>query len=277
MRRLSFALVLTLAAASLGAGTTAPRLEPLPMGGKLWIKQVDGRVEVEGWDRPEVELVAEGEDAAELARLRVERTREGLLIAVPRHHVFPFGFILGGRGRRHTVHLRLKVPRRLNVDIRSVDGPIRVHQLEGYAGVTTVDGPIELEAIAGEIHARAVDGRIRGRDLRARVKASTVDGSITLERVAGGLDLHTVDGTVRAEDLDGWGEGLQVRTVDGKVHLRLGAAKGLVDARSQGGTIRASAPGLTATEATQHRFTGTVPGRDQAIRIRTIDGSIDIQ
>lgn len=265
-------------AATLAAGTTAPRLESLPMGGNLWVKQADGKVEVEGWDRPEVEVVAEGSDAEALAKLRVERKSGGLLIEVPHRRPFPFGFVVGhGRRDRHTVHLRLRVPRRINLDVRSVDGPVTVRNLEGYAGVRTVDGHITVEGVAGEVHARAVDGRVTCRDLRARVKAGTVDGSITLERVEGGLDLTTVDGAVRAEDLDGWGEGLKVRTVDGNVHLRLGRAKGVIDARSQGGAIRADVPGMTGAETGKHRFSATVPGRDQAIRIRTVDGNVEIR
>jgi DUF4097 and DUF4098 domain-containing protein YvlB len=138
-----------------------------------------------------------------------------------------------------------------------------------------VDGPIRLDDIAGEIHLRAVDGSVEGHRLKARVKGHTVDGNITLERVEGGLDLHTVDGSIRAEDLDGWGEGIHLKTVDGGIKVRLGQARGRVEAKAMDGRIRSSVPGMEV-KGRANVLVGTLPGRDQQISLRTVDGNIDI-
>ena len=60
--------------------------EPLAMGAKLWIKQGDGKVDIKGWDKAEVELVAEyveGTNHAQ-AKLEVRQVPEGLEIEVDR-------------------------------------------------------------------------------------------------------------------------------------------------------------------------------------------------
>lgn len=253
---------------------TETRTEPLAMGAKLWISQGDGKVEVKGWDRPEVQLVAEfvtGPRQTE-ATLDVRRVPEGLRIEVGRRPYFGrFDF---GRRREPVCNLTLMVPRRLNMDVQSVDGGIQVQDLDGYAGCHTVDGPISLADISGEVHVRAVDGAITARRLKARLKGGTVDGNITLEQVEGGLDLKTVDGSIHAEGLDGWGEGISLHTVDGNIDVKLGGAKGEVDLRAVDGTIRSRLAGLELKKA--NRLTGKIPGRDQRILIRTVDGDIDV-
>ena len=266
-----------LALASLAAQTpsrTLPRVEPLAMGAKLWIKQVDGHIALQGWDRPEVSLVAEFHDGSggERAELEMRQVGEGVEIEVriPRHR-FIFGF-----HRAPVCNLTLKVPRRLNVAARTVDGNIAVQDLDGYARCETVDGRITLENLKGEAYVHAVDGAISARNLNARIKGGTVDGNIDLERVAGGIDLKTVDGRIQATDLDGWGEGIRLETVDGPIHVTLGSATGRIEARTGEGSIRNTHGGLEVLETREHLLKGRIPGREQEIRLRTTDGGIRI-
>lgn len=262
---------------TLGAQTpsrTMERVEPLAMGAKLWIKQVDGRIALQGWDRPEVSLLAEFHDGSggEKAELQLRAVSEGLEIEVrvPRHRLV-FGF-----HRSPRCHLTLKVPRRLNVAARSADGNITVQDLEGYARCETVDGHIRLENLKGEAHVHAADGNITARNLKARIKGGTVDGRIELERVEGGIDLKTVDGRIQASELDGWGEGIRLETVDGSIHVTLGAATGRLEARTTDGAIRQTHAHLQVQEAKEHLLKGRIPGREQEIRLRTVDGGIRI-
>jgi DUF4097 and DUF4098 domain-containing protein YvlB len=247
------------------------------MGAKLWISQGDGKVDVKGWDKPEVQLVAEFIPGAgqHEARLEVRRVGEGLEIEVKREHYHHFAFFSFGVSHGPLCNLTLMVPRRLNLDARSVDGSISIQDLDGYAGCHTVDGAIVLRNISGEVHVRAVDGAITATNLKARMKGGSVDGSITLDQVEGGLELRTVDGAIHAENLDGWGEGISLRTVDGNIRVKLGQAKGSVEAKAVDGTIRTALPGLERSKA--NRVTGSIPGRDQKISLHTVDGNIDLE
>jgi DUF4097 and DUF4098 domain-containing protein YvlB len=274
---LLFAPILAFASFTLQAqapSRTVTRTEPLAMGAKLWIKQVDGRIELQGWDRPEVSLVADFHDGSrgEKAELEVRTVSEGLEIEVriPRHRLI-FGF-----HRSPVCNLTLKVPRKLNVAARAVDGDISVRDLEGYARCETVDGRIRVENLKGEAYVHAVDGAITARNLNARLKGGTVDGPIELEKVEGGIELKTVDGRIRANGLDGWGEGIRLETVDGSIHVTLGAATGRLDARTGDGAIRHSLGSLEVQEAKERVLRGRIPGREQEIRLRTVDGGIRI-
>lgn len=265
------------ALATLGAQTpsrTLERVEPLAMGAKLWIKQVDGHIALQGWDRPELSLVAEFHDgsAGEKAELEMRAVSEGMEIEVkvPRHR-----FVIGFH-RSPRCHLTLKVPRRLNVAARSADGNISVRDLEGYARCETADGSIRLENLKGEAYVHTADGNIIARNLNARIKGGTADGRIELEKVEGGIDLKTVDGRIQASGLEGWGEGIRLETVDGSIQVTLGAASGRLEARTGDGSIRNSHPRLEVQEAKEHLLRGRIPGREQEICLHTTAGSIRI-
>ncbi|BDU71375.1 DUF4097 family beta strand repeat-containing protein [Mesoterricola silvestris] len=279
MRLLPIPFLLCAALAAAPPFRTETRTEPLAMGANLRITQGDGKVEIKGWDRPEVQLVAEFETGRMRgeAKLEVRRVADGLEIEVDRMKRRRIRFLFFGRYHDPVCNLTLMVPRRLNVEVRTVDGAVGIQELEGYAGCRTVDGPIRLQDISGEVHARAVDGTITARNLKARIKGGTVDGNIALSQVEGGVDVHSVDGSITAEGLDGWGEGLAFRTVDGSIKVKLGQAKGNLEAKAVDGRVRANLPGAVYAGNKRNRFTCAIPGRDQKITFRTVDGNIDIE
>jgi len=279
MRIQMLSLILCAALSAAPPSRTETRTEPLAMGANLRITQGDGKVEIKGWDKPEVQLVAEfvpGSHRGE-AKLEVRRVADGLEIDVDRQRRRRVRILFFGRVHDPVCNLTLMVPRKLNVEVRTVDGAIGIRDLEGYAGCRSVDGPIRLEDVSGEVHARAVDGTLTARNLKARIKGGTMDGNITLSRVEGGVDVHTVDGSITAEDLDGWGEGLAFRTVDGSIKVKLGGAKGNLEAKAVDGRVRANLPGAAYAENKRNRFTCAIPGREQKITFRTVDGNIDIE
>ncbi len=85
--------------------------EPLVMGGRLWIRQMDGHVAVQDWERSEVALVAAFHDGSgrERAELEVRQVAEGLEVGV---RIPRWGFIHGFQ-RSPTCDLAIRVPRRL--------------------------------------------------------------------------------------------------------------------------------------------------------------------
>ncbi len=277
-RLLPILLAPALALSASQPSRTINRQEPLAFGANLWIHQVDGQVDVQTWDKAEVALVADFYDGnrngkAVSCDLKIEKTNGGLKIEV----VEPKVKITFGNYTSPKCNLTLKVPRKLHLGLRSVDGDVKVAGLEGSVDCHSVDGDITLENLQGDVKARAVDGDIHARSLKSRLNGGTVDGNIFLEGVSGGIDINTVDGDIQAKNLDGWGEGLSFGTVDGKVDLILGQAKGQIEARVMNGRLDIEVPGLETIEKKEGRFTGKLPGRDQKIQIKTMDGNIRVR
>lgn len=84
--------------------------EPLAMGVRLWIRQMDGQVAVQGWDRSEVALVVSfhAGDGGGRAELEVRQASYGLEIAVR----IPRQSDLLGLHRAPHCQLMIKTPRR---------------------------------------------------------------------------------------------------------------------------------------------------------------------
>lgn len=277
-RLLPILLAPALALSASQPSRTLNRQEPLAFGANLWIHQVDGQVDVQTWDKAEVALVADFYDGNRNGKvvscdLKIEKTNGGLKIEV----VEPKVKITFGSYTSPKCNLTLKVPRKLHLGLHSVDGDVRVSGLEGSVDCHTVDGDITLEQLSGDVKARAVDGDIAARMLKSRLKGGTVDGSIRLDTVEGSIEVSTVDGDIEAKNLDGWGEGLSFNTVDGKVELTLGKAKGQIEARTMDGRLDIEVAGLETIEKKEGRFTGKLPGRDQKIQIKTMEGNIRVR
>src|SRR5262245_54586171 len=96
-----------------------------------------------------------------------------------------------------SIRVDVKVPRELQLDVRTGDGSIRS---------SNVDGDIQLNS---------GDGAIRGLELKGNIRIHTGDGSIELNNVDGSLTANTGDGNV---SVGGRFDLLDVRTGDGAIH-----------------------------------------------------------
>lgn len=155
---------------------------PLPAGGQVAVTNVQGSIEVEGWDRDEVELTvlktAEGEGARLAAvEIAVELGEDSLAVRT----LYP-----SQSDQPVRVDYRLRVPRQLRLaTLHTVNGDIRVRNLEGGIEARTLNGDIEQTGIAGSVVARTVNGDV---SLALRTLPGP-DGTVELETINGDLNL----------------------------------------------------------------------------------------
>ncbi|MFQ5663116.1 MAG: DUF4097 domain-containing protein [Terriglobia bacterium] len=181
---LSVVLVLALADASASGSPQEiwTMCYPLPAGGRVTVVNVQGSIRVEGWDRSEVELTVGKSVAGVDGRLagvniEVERGADWLRVRTlyPEESVEPV-----------RVDYYLRVPRQVRLEgLHTVNGDIRVRNLEGRVEARTLNGDIEQRGIAGSVVARTLNGSIRVA-LRALPEP---DGELRLETVNGDLNL----------------------------------------------------------------------------------------
>ena len=265
VRSLAAAAGLTLAV-SLGAQTlvvqppkaektTETRTLPLAAGSTLKVKNVNGFIHVEAWDREEVQFTGEFKPSSRDEQVKVvfDSGKGGLEIRgeVPKREEW-------GSYRGPQCQMTLKVPRRVLPSLESVNGEVALSGTRGAASLTTVNGGI------------------RASDLDDDLRATTVNGGITLERVRGGLTLQTVNGGIKGSAMDGRGQGVRAETVNGAIHLQIAGLKGRLTATTLNGGISFSAKGAEQVEVTRRRVTATFPGGDQAIALSTVNGGITL-
>lgn len=179
--------------------------------------------------------------------------RVEILVKIPRH----MGFFVGSR----SVRIEINVPNKIQLELRSGDGSLRVSDVSGPAKLSTSDGSIEMFGYEGSLVAHTADGSVRIDGRFDNLDVGTSDGSI--------------DCSVRpgSKMTDRW----SLRTSDGSVRLRLPAEFAAdLDAHTGDGHIRMSIPVTVEGMVGSNSVRGKINGGGQPLQIRTSDGSINI-
>jgi hypothetical protein len=225
------------------------RTLPLSSGGVFSLANVNGSIDVEGWEREEVELVAvqrSSADAVGKPGVRIEVTAMPGIVAV--RTVYP-----EGEGTDVSVEYRIRVPRRVHLTgVATVNGAVRVRGVEGEGQLRTVNGNVEMYDGAGRFEARSTNGNIY-MELRSLGEAEspqaqpatieTVNGTVVLSLPAGldsDLDIRTLNGDFFSElplertvssggreircRMGAGGSPLRIHTMNGAVRLLMARA-----------------------------------------------------
>ncbi len=244
MRRLVVALVAVAAATVLAAPGFAfdevfLQTYPLPAGGSFQLQNVNGSVQVSGWDRDEVEVyavkTAQG-NPKDLRRVSIEVQAQEGSVAVQTH--FPHD-----DGVEVFVEYHIRVPQRIELrQVATVNGAVRVFGVDA----------------AGEL--RSVNGNIEVFDSSGRLSAHTTNGNVRME-------LHRVEGSAP----------MSVDTMNGSVLLALPPGTGAeLDVRSLNGDFRSELPVTLQGSSGSREFHGRLGSGGSPLRLRTINGSIRV-
>lgn len=250
------------------------RTERLAQGSKLWVRNRNGGIRVTGWEKDEVALTAQIRDS-ERRRVELVLQRKGPdldIEAVFQQPSWSFGVYISPR-----CEMTLQVPHKLLGHFRTTNGTVAVENLEGFARCEATNGSILVSHIRGEVQVDTTNGPIEARTLAARLRGSTTNGRIILDDIEGGIRLETTNGSIRARNLDGWGEGIHLESTNGSIEVELGKATGDLMAENSNGSMEVKIPGAQVIEITKHSAHVKVPGRTQAIRLETTNGSIRVK
>jgi len=155
---------------------------PFPPGGSVAVENVQGDIDVEAWDRAEVEVVvvktALGLGAnPDDVRIEVESNGRALTLRT---------LYVGQADEPVRVDYQVRVPRQVRLErLRTVEGSIRARGIEGSVDASTLNGNIEQRNISGSVLARAINGSVAVSlralpDRAAPVQLDTVNGHIFL-------------------------------------------------------------------------------------------------
>lgn len=127
----------------------------------------------------------------------------------------PFSVGLGCSG-----HVRLVVPKGLEVRVHNSDGGVSLRDLDGPVDVSTSDGSVNATNLTGAVKLHSSDGSLTATGLRSgTVDAATSDGSVHLSFDAAPttVNVHTSDGSVElVVPSDGTAYDVTATTSDGR-------------------------------------------------------------
>ena len=162
-----------------GSETVITKTFPMAPGGNLAITNVNGDIAVEGWDEDQAEVKVTKRGGSEMDRRNaqvVSSTRGGLSLrsVVDRSNI--------------QVRYEIKLPREVKqVDIKGVNGSIKLSDLNGSISARTTNGSVDLAdmSVNGQLKVETVNGSARAviNELQQRgpIEFATTNGSITVE------------------------------------------------------------------------------------------------
>ena len=226
-------LLALLLAASAHAQVTQDfhRTVPLSANGRVSLDNINGNVEITGWDRSEVQIdaVKKGRDQQRLDEARIEVNAASDSVEIRTR--YPEGHT---NNNPASVHYEIRVPQNARLDrinlvngsltVRKVRGELRVDDLAGRADLSTVNGGIEANYASlnnvREIKLKSVNGSIElglPDSPNTEIKASTVSGGIRSDfplQVHGGYVGKNLAGT-----LGSGGTLIALSNVNGSIHV----------------------------------------------------------
>jgi hypothetical protein len=171
----------------------------------------NGSIEVESWDRLELEVLADkivrartDADAEAIARateIDLLEAADGVRIAI----IYPDKKLTEGSSTE--LSLRIRVPSTTDLSLQTTDGDIEVSDLIGHHSIASVNGSIDLMDVGGDVEVSAINGNIRGIydfvDLsQDDVTLEAINGSISVEltpRASVEIDASATAGRVTSE------------------------------------------------------------------------------
>lgn len=226
---------------SIDATDRQTRTVPLPVGKSLSIEVTIGTVRIEGWDKPDAEIVVErhAPTAAQLPRIPLA---------------------IDDTVTRVTVRA-LQTENTTDPAIRA-DVTVRLPRSAAIDHVQVLEGRIAIEGFSGRISADIRRGPIDGKALSGTVRLESGIGSVTLT----GARL-SADGLLRLRSFNG--------------DVRLSLAERPVDARimalALNGQVKSEIP-LTTRDTWGPRWAETTLGKGEpVISIDVVTGSIEIR
>ncbi len=223
----TLALAVACTADSAPGGDTRSRTfeQEIPAGaaGVVEISNVSGLINVTGWDRAVVQVVARLGRDVERVDLLNESGRIRVRVVLPRKD-----------NVKGATDLTVRVPQDSSVEVSSVSADVRIGGTTGRQDVQTVSGDVQTEIAGSDTEVTAVSGdvRLRGSGAATNVRVNSVSGDLTLERIAGVLNAVSVSGDVELEMGDA--SDVRVRSTSGDVRLRAALQR---DARLEMATV----------------------------------------
>jgi hypothetical protein len=258
-------------------------------GGMLRIELQGGSVEVESHDEHEVHVAALV-DGVGSRSLDFELSGDGVDVEL----TGDFGGWLSRLVADPRVRVRVRVPQRYGLDIRTGGGKVEAEEIRGEIRARTSGGPIEIDEVEGPVEVRTSGGPIEAKKIRGDLVARTSGGRIRASEVMGSVDAHTSGGPIEIRDVRGRvdlrtsGGAISVRFSDepegvletsgGGIEVEFHRDAGVsLDAKTSGGRVKIEHGIVVRGDLEPGHVVGDINGGGPELLLRTSGGDIRIR
>lgn len=212
----------------------------LNANGRVSLENINGNVEITGWDRNEVQIdaVKSARDQQRLDEAKIEVEGSGDSVRIRTR--YPEGH---NNNNPASVQYTVHVPRGAQLD-----------------EISLVNGSLNVAQISGEVNASLVNGKLTAHDLAGRAKLSTVNGSVNAQ-------YQTLTNV----------SDVKISSVNGSIDLKLPASPNAeISASSVNGGLSSDFPITVQGKFMSHRMTGTLGSGGTRIDLSNVNGSSHI-
>lgn len=157
----------------------------LRTGDRVVIENLIGEISVGSWERDELDVRDED------GRTSLSVRRSGATVRITPDE---------RRGARST-RASLRLPRWVDVSVRSRDLDVWVDGMDGHIDIDNVRGDVWIEDAGGPVRVRTIEGEIDVARATAGVVASSQSDEVRLREVGGRVEVHSGDGDLLLADI----------------------------------------------------------------------------
>ena len=271
---------------------------PTPGAESVVIYQPMGKLALNGWDKPEVRVVAHkrAKDGAALDQLRVEFEMLDGKIQIRTGVRIGNTFRALPASESESIDLTIDAPRKVTLRAQTFGGDIDASGFRAGAQLSSSGGEVHAWDIEGEVHTEALRGKQRLSAIRGNVEADGVTGDVELDAIDGEvLEAKVVDGQIVARRIRSPlvrlfsssggvllmgttrpGGRYELTARQGDVRLVLARAPFTVHARAPGGTIKNGFV-LTHAVGSPTTLTGELLGGGPQLELTAAHGNVILE
>jgi predicted membrane protein len=116
-------------------------------------------------------------------------------------------------------HVILKLPRRIDLSVKSISGWIKVGDVEGQTHVSSISGSADISNVGDRLQVSSISGSLEVGNVGAEARVSSISGDLRLGQVNGSLEVSGVSGGLKATLVSLSPQGIQIKSVSGSIEI----------------------------------------------------------
>jgi DUF4097 and DUF4098 domain-containing protein YvlB len=252
---------------------------PVPSGAAVLIHNANGRSEIIGEERENIEVRAQ-----KLTRAESKAAAEGMIDQMELHTQWSGDHVeldveIPKKWNRHgSVNLSIHIPMNMRVEVTSSNGRVSLEGIRGTVRARSSNGSVSVRDVIGDVQIVTANAKVRCSCTCGRLIARSSNGKIELGDHSGSVDASTSNGMIRASLKEISREGVRLATSNGRIVLELPEdASGDVDIRVDNGVIRNSRALSGESTTSGGHVRGRLGGGGPPIKLRTSNGTVSIR
>lgn len=249
----------------------------LAPGARVEVSSIRGPVEIVSVDTAtaEVKIVRSARTRADLEYHKIEVQQTGNSLVVrglqePDER----------RGQNIQVdhHVILRVPRRIDLSIKSVSGWIKAGDVDGPAHFSSISGSANIGNVGDKLQVSSISGSLEVGNVAGDARVSSVSGNVELGQVNGSLKVSSVSGGLSTTLTSLSSQGIHINSVSGSIELIFKSdVNADFDARNISGQVHLDVPNVTRDseeKSNSSNVRARIGGGGTPITINSVSGNI---